>query len=675
MSSLFSQSPLHSNPSPLSHTGDITIPPEKLAEERAEWLCHLKSESPQLFTLRERVLPWTGGHSFANLVYADTAAVNAHVNRFAIIELIYQHLNAIGLFNTAETLQDESQLKFQLSKQPWEKTTLLLLVSLGVLPNENPWTIPIDPHHHFVEEPLEEDFFASPYRDPNMSQIYLELEKPDYKAIYSNDSNNKQTLNTLKKGSLNRLVVLVTTTGDQHALQDMTRFFLSLHAITSSEHFLEHLITMFDLNFAEHPNIPYTQPQLRLMIVNLIKRWVNEHGKFIGNRTIKAIGRFLRRVMEDPSCQNVYKYTQTVLSYLPVIQYGPKNQSKPTATETPVIPNYQILFQPNLKIIDPDPTEVARQITLLFHNAFKVVHSREFIIASRIQGISHQTPTLAEFFDFGVKLTLLTFETIISAADVGAAITKTLQIAEALDKLNNFHALACVIRALKQRIIQKHPVMQTSANIEKFKFLDNRSGDNMKKINEYNETVKDLFEHCFPAIPNMMAEFHTCGRSTSSNSNASPSRIASTNSSPASSLSPYDNISILENSHSGASATGASSGVPGTIDLSKSSPTIDSDGLINWNLIWTNSYKALMFYWFQFKCRPYLFYAIPQIQDVINRGPLMTKEQLKWEDDSTGSFNAKNSVLFDKSTLKTRKKTLSSFDTSKDGSSFASSYS
>lgn len=664
MSSSAPQSPLQSSSSSqLNQSSEITINPQKLAEDRAEWLRKLKNESPQLFALRERVLPWTGGHSFANLVHADTAAVNAHVNRFNIVELIYQHLNAIGLFNTAETLQNESQLKFQLSRQPWERTTLLLLVSLGVLPNENPWEIPIDTHHLFVEEPLEEDFFASPYRDPNMSQIFLELEKPDYNAIYSDDSNNVQTLNTLKRGSLNRLVVLVTTTGDQHALQDMTRFFLSLHAITSSEHFLEHLITMFDLNYAEHPNIPYSQPQLRLMIVNLIKRWVNEHGKFIGNRTIKAIGRFLRRVMEDPSCQNVYKYTQTVLSYLPVIQYGPKNQSKPTATETPVIPNYQILFKPNLKIIDPDPTEVARQITLLFHSAFKVVHSREFIIASRIQGISHQTPTLAEFFDFGKKLTLLTFETIVNATDVGGAISKTLQIAEALDKLNNFHALACIIRALKQRVIKQHPTMQYAPNMEKFKMLDNRCGDNPKRLNEYNETVKDLFEHCFPAIPNMMAEFNIGAQSSSQNSGISPSRFTSTTLPSVGSLSSVESTPQLE------------SGLPGSADVSKSSPTIDTDGLINWNLIWTNSYKALMFYWFQFKCRPYLFYSIPQIQDVINRGPSMTKEQLKWEDDSTVSFQAKSNVLFDKTSMRSRKKALSSLDYSKDALSFASSYS
>ncbi|OHS95014.1 RasGEF domain containing protein [Tritrichomonas foetus] len=613
-------------PEPLSQDNEIAIPPESLAEERSQWLSQVTNDNLQLFALRERVLPWTGGHSFANLVHTDTTAILPHVNRYSILELVYQHLCAIGMYNTAETLQEESQLKFQHSKQPWDKTTLMLLVSLGILPHENPWNIAPDPHHHFVDENLEEDFFASPYRDSKMCEIYKELQNPNINAIYNENSGRKQTLNTLIRGSLNRLVVLVTTTGDQHALQDMTRFFLSLHAITSSEHFLEHLITLFDLNYEEHPNLPYGQSQLRLMIVNLIKKWVNEHGKFIGNKTIKAIGRFLRRVMEDPACQNVYKYTQTVLTYLPDIQYGPKNQRTPTATEQPIISNYQILFQPNLKLIDPDPTEVARQITLLFHNAFKVVHSREFIIASRIQGISHQTPTLSEFFDFGKKLTLLAFETITQAQDMGNAITRTLQIAEALDKLNNFHALACIIQALQQKVIMLHPVMQNPANKEKYEHLYNRSGENPKTLQDYSEKVKALFDECLPAIPNLMTEFHMSTSNTNSTEN------------------------------------------------SKSSPTIDNDGLINWEMIWANSYKALVYYWFQFKCKPYLFYAIPQIQDLINRGPTLTKEQLKWDDDFSDAQYTNNPMRLPKPMA--RHRTRFSFDnTGQDQRKFAASYS
>ena len=76
-------------------------------------------------------------------------------------------------------------------------------------------------------------------------------------------------------------------------------------------------------------------------------------------------------------------------------------------------------------------------------------------------------PFRYDFFDFGKKLALLVFETIIRAPDEGLAITNMLQIADALDKLNNFHALACVVIALKQSRIKSHPVMQTISNKER----------------------------------------------------------------------------------------------------------------------------------------------------------------------------------------------------------------
>lgn len=592
----FNAPPQSNAPSPVE---EIVIPPENLAEDRAQYLYQILKNNPEYLVLRERVLPWMGGNSFSNLTFTDTTSVSSHVNRFRILELVYQHLYAIGMYNTAETLQEESHLKFQKSSQSWDQTTIMLLVSLGVLPNEDPWEIQPDPHNHFFDEYLEEDFFASPYRDPNMNEILKELTDANYKSIYADSANNIKTLNTLKKGSMNRLVVLVTTTGDQHALQDMTRFFLSLHAITSSEHFLEHLITLFDLNYKPDKDMPDRQ-QLRLMIVNLIKKWVNEHGKFIGNKTIKEIGKFLKRVNEDPSCQNISKFTQNVLSYLPDIQFGPKNQPTLNFAEKPVIPDYHILFQPNLTILDPDPIEVARQITLLFHKAFKLVHSREFITALRIQGVSHQTPTLVDFFDFGKKLTLLVIETIMNASDLGVAIINTLQIADALDKLNNFHALACIIIALKQSRIKSHPVMQNSSNKEKFEYLFGRSGNNPKKINQYSTAIKELFDQSLPAIPNLMAEFNVIPKSK-----------------PGTDLNSY------------------------TIE-SDSSPIIDKDGLINWEIIWANSYKTLVFYWFQFKCRPYPYYDIRQIQDVINKGPLDHDEVLKLDDDSFTMLNLQN---------------------------------
>lgn len=200
------------------------------------------------------------------------------------------------------------------------------------------------------------------------------------------------------------VVIYATASADQMADDELTKFFLTLHSITSSYHFFEHLLALFDCHKLtpdteeQRQQLLEKQPQLRINVINLIKKWTNFHGLFIGRKTLKSIGQFLRRINDDPdSYSNVTKFVGPILELLPKLSYGMKQGILPPPTELPEIPDEQIIFKPTLKITEPSPLEVARQITLLFHTAFKAVHSREFVVALGDQRVSHQTPTLAEF--------------------------------------------------------------------------------------------------------------------------------------------------------------------------------------------------------------------------------------------------------------------------------------
>lgn len=136
-----------------------------------------------------------------------------------------------------------------------------------------------------------------------------------------------------------------------------------------------------------------------------------------------------------------------------------------------------------------------------------------------------------------------------------------------------------------------------------------------------------MFDQSLPAIPNLMAEFSVIPNSKSET---------------------QDNIE------------------------SDDSPIIDNGGLINWEMIWANSYKTLVFYWFQFKCRPYPYYDIRQIQDVINKGPLEHGELLKLDDDSIIMLNSQNksfhhskNVYFNSSSNKSKRMDGKDFFTDK----------
>ena len=570
-----SGSPSNIIPNETIDNNNQTLSPELLAEQRSQWLSRLLTENPQILALRERILPWTGGYSFSNIVHTDSTAVLNHVNRHVILELVYQHLNAIGMHKTAETIQKESGHDFQLIDQPWDKTSLLILVSLGVLPREDPWNILPDPHYQFVEESLEEDFFSFPYReDPSL--MYIELLNPNSNIIYITENNFN--FSNLRAASLRRLVLLLVSSPlDLFPDDERYAFFLTLHSITSSHHFFEHLMTLFDCHLLEPSNIEdkkkilEIQPQIRSEVINLIKKWTNFHGLFIGKKTLKSIGQFLRRINDDSiSYQNLQKFAKPLLSQLPSLSYGMKQGKLSEPEDKPIIPDPQIIFKPTLKLIEPDSLELARQITLMFQQAFKAVHSREFVVALGEQRVSHQTPTLSEFFEFGERLTLLTLETIVLSQDPTSTILKILDIAIKLEELANFDALACIIRALRSEELNNSSIFINNPNLKiNIQLLYSKCGDDPKTRESYSSVVLQRFNSWSPTIPNLRVEL----------------------------------ISLI----------------------SDRSPSF-VDGLINWGKRKGISEKTAILY--RFQNRSYNYWPIPQIQKMVKKGSNLTLNQI-----------------------------------------------
>jgi hypothetical protein len=224
------------------------------------------------------------------------------MNRHVILELVSQHLETIGMHRTAEILALESGHTFQRSAQPWQRTDLHLLCSIAVGHREDAWNLPRDADSQYIDEPLEEDFFASPYReDPSL--ICEEFYNPDLNVIY--DSTGCRNLAGIRACSLRRFVVYFATleTLDNEELQ---MFFLSLHSITSASHFLEHMVTLYDMQIdtARLQAVRGRRETAELCylcisrnIVNFIKQWKDYH---IGRCTLKLVAQFLARMQIEP---------------------------------------------------------------------------------------------------------------------------------------------------------------------------------------------------------------------------------------------------------------------------------------------------------------------------------------------------------------------------------------
>lgn len=545
------------------------LTPTEFEQMRAKWLPEILEQNPQLLLLRERTLPWTGGFSFSNLVNTAMTATLAPVNRKILLELIIQHLFAIGMNQTAETIIEETGHTFQEKKQPWDKTDLLLLVSLGVLPREDPWNIPDDPAVTYVEEPLEEDFFASPYREDPRG-IAQSILNPDSDVLWI-DPESPKTYQNMRASSLNRLVLSLTNFGVGNFIrdEDLSAFFLSLNTVTSSLHFFEHLKTAFEMDIDPQAKVVLGEEgisKIRVGIVNVLKKWVSCRGLFIGRRALKAIKRFCEQYEADDS----YKALLSGISEsMETLTYGSQEVKPNQPKELPVIRDVQILFRPGLTLIDPEPQETARQITLVSHASFKAIHTREFMVALVAKKCSVQAPTLGEFLEFQNKIGQLALETILFSSDKTAAFARVLDIAQHLEQIANFQSLSVILSQLMRDEVLSI-VQATPKQIEVLKHLSVKCGDAPGSFDAYASFLCVLFREWKPAIPNIRAEVR--------NSQIRPSS---------------DFI----------------------------------NGLINWGKRREITARAGIFYRLQNKA--FSFHPVPQIQKVIQKGPLRPVSQIE----------------------------------------------
>lgn len=538
---------------------------EDKTEEWGNWISEILMENPQLLALRERILPWSGGHSFANIVHTDTTTSDVHVNRFTILELIFQYLNAIGMHETADILQSETGHQFQLLQEPWDRTDLHLLVSMAVGVRENPWVLPDDPHHKYINEEFEEDSFACGHREDPL-EIYKELLDGDRDKKY-----------WTKQSSLRRFIACIVDPDTELTDDELNKRLLVLHSFTSSHHFFIHLKTVFHLDKLSVPDEFREQREnwmkrdYRKTVLNIIRNWVNWHGLFIGKRTLKSISHFFRKCIEDADIPDSYKkWIIPALKRLPTLTYGKTVIGHGAYEFSPEIPNARIIFRPSLTLIEPEPIEVARQISLIFHNAFRTIHPREFFIALVKGKCSQLTPVLAEFYSYGKNLKYIVLETIALATDKSAAVHRVLEIAKRLREDGNFSALACIIKALKRLDRQKVEIVTNDKDVQKrIRRLGIECGMDRVGAEKYMEIVQERYSTVAVTIPNLKVEIASFARSES------PSFI---------------------------------------------------DNEINWEHRTPIADKIHMFYTFQ--NNEYRYYPVSQIQKVITREPTMSRIQL-----------------------------------------------
>lgn len=557
-----------------SCSSDISYTDEQLDEERCKWIPDIFSNDSTLLELRERALPFIGGYSFSNLVHTGSSISSTHFNRYVLLQLIYQHLSSAGLHMTAEAIEKETGLKFQDINQPWDKTGLSILASLGSLPHNNPWEIKPDENVQFFDEVFDEDMYAFHYReDPKL--LFEELLDKEKNIVYTEGKSH--LFGHIKAASLRRFVIILATQDSSYlSYEDFYYFFLSLPSITSSHHFFQHIVTLYELDFDDPVIVDKLERQMsgiRITILYLIKKWIKFHGLFIGKQTLNEIKTFLKKLIN--TSQGSAKYITYLESCITIIEkstYGLYHETNRSIEFVPPLikePNF--LMKKSLTILHPEPMEVARQISLLALKYFSNINSREIIEMLSTNKTSMRTPLVSSYLTFCQKLTDLAFETVITSLDFAVAFNRLLEIGSALISLNNFQCTYSLFRAFdnEENLIL---IQASSQQIDSFRQLIAKCGIRKLDYPIYWEEISNYYKEQLPApvIPNISADLM--------------------------------NYEIEDK--------------PDFVN-----------GLINWDKKKKLVSKCLIYYYFQ-NCQ-YPFYEITQIEKLIERGPTLTNLEMQ----------------------------------------------
>ena len=442
---------------------------------RSTWLHDVLLSHPEVVPLRERLLPATGGISFSHISHTEGVdSLCCLSGRFVLLELIYQHLESIGLHQTADELRRESRHDFQRVRQPWNRTHLLLVTSLGIRPNDDPWSFSSDEN---VPETSDEDFFAANYTE-DAAGILDE---------YARFVKSPKKLSEIKTASLKTLIsaLVFNKSNDQTLL-----FFLILPSITRSEHFLDHLIQLF--HDAKNDSIT-------LSIINLMKAWIEYLGGFIGKSTIKKMTRFFYKVKIAPS---VVSKLLEMIANLKNEQYQCHSTAEPP---DPDIKNPEALFHPDFKILDDSPKEVARQLTLKAHQAFSRVHPHEFYTAIVNSSLSLKTPSFSEYFKISQTFTLLFLDTFLNTDRKRDFYKKLFDVCIELSNINNFDTLIALLSIVSNNEVRDlASIGEDELKSEIYNLLE-ECGE-VEEEKKYIKKITVIYREKKNAIPNMHFE-------------------------------------------------------------------------------------------------------------------------------------------------------------------------
>jgi len=297
----------------------------------------------------------------------------------------------------------------------------------------------------FISKAKEEDESSEHDQDCNIWD-----EPPDSPANITFDKDKEQAIQNIETATFNKLVERVTSP-DEYDVDFVNVFVLMYHVFASDERLW--------LKLEERFNVPKNYDQgvrqkIQMRVFIFIKHWV-EKVLDLNPQVKLSIQHFAETISQENNDFQIF--AKTIVSRLTsppkVLEEGQSNIKPPI----PFLPK-NIGSKPTFFDFDSD-VEIARQLTLRSFSIFKRIKPAEFFKAAWTkEKYKHLSPNVLDMIAYYNSVTAWITTLIVQEKAVrtrAKLLQKIINIAEELNKLNNFHLLSAFISAISNYAIDR----------------------------------------------------------------------------------------------------------------------------------------------------------------------------------------------------------------------------
>ncbi|KAJ8293602.1 Cell division control protein 25 [Rhodotorula toruloides] len=344
---------------------------------------------------------------------------------------------------------------------------------------------------------------------PELMQQQPEPSRPWYLERDWNDEDLSFTMeNTIKGGTLRGLVIAATSHEGRVDSSYLSAFLMTYRTFCSAHELLDHLVERYLMPTPQglspeeyHDWEAKKQRPVRARVTNLLKAWVREYmdNEDLDRDVLEWIRDFALNTMAEKG--QSLQICKSVDEKLQGASRRPVGNLAPGPLPQPIVPRNL----KKIKLVDIEPLELARQLTIMDGRLFQRITPQECLSKAWPKQFGSEAPNISAMIDMSNAVTRWVTESILAQEDLkkrAAVVKHFVAIAERCLALNNFSTLIHIIAGLNSTPI--HRLRRTWEVVSQKTMITlgmlNRLMKPDKNYKEYRDILRKSAPPCVPFL-------------------------------------------------------------------------------------------------------------------------------------------------------------------------------